>query len=100
MKKAGKSRDRKVKRVRKENCQQRKAGLGLQSWQQEELSRFRDDEGKPDQEKVASSGKMPKERNVKGKKTSRQTAGSRKGCQDSKMSRANRIMRQEVKRRK
>ena len=33
------------------------AGLGPQSCQQEELSRFRDDKRKPDQEKVASSEK-------------------------------------------
>jgi len=48
--------------------------LGLQSCQQEGLSKFRDVRSKPDQEKVASSEKGVKERNVKDRRVPRDHA--------------------------
>ena len=41
------------------------SGLGFHSCQQEGLSEFRDDKGKPDQEEVALQKRMPRERHVK-----------------------------------
>jgi len=47
------------------------SSLGLQSCQQEELSRFTDVKGKPDQEKVASSDKDVKRKKCQGERAPR-----------------------------
>ena len=59
------------------------------------LSTVRDDKRKPDPEKVTSSDKdVNRKMSGRTKKKSRQTAGNRKGCQDSKMTSASQIKRQ------
>ena len=58
------------------------------------LSTVRDDKRKPDPEKVTSSDKdVNRKMSGRTKKKSRQTAGNRKGCQDSKMTSASHIKR-------
>ena len=54
--------------------------LQLHSCQQEGLSRFRDDKGKPDQEKVASSGKDVKRKKCQGESIPRDDADAVSGC--------------------
>ena len=76
-----------VKRVGKEVCQERRvlkksgrsvSGLGLQSCQQEELkTRFRDDKGKQDQDKVASVEKDVERKRCQGKRLDKQQAPGR-----------------------
>ena len=56
------------------------SGLGLQSCQPEGLSRFRDDQRKPDREKVASSEESWEKEMSREKKTSRPTDNNMKGC--------------------
>ena len=50
------------------------SSLGLQSCQEEGLSRFRDVKGKPDQEKVASSDKMSREKKCQAERLTQPTA--------------------------
>ena len=73
--KTGMSRKRDVNRKRPKiisfktsmTSEKQVSGLGPQSCQQEGLSRFRDDKHKPDQETVAASERMSRERSVKDK---------------------------------
>ena len=50
------------------------SGLGLHSCQQKGLSRFRDDKGKPDQEKVATSEKNAERKKCQGQRAPRACA--------------------------
>ena len=78
-----------MKRVGKEDCQERRACQVPGS-----RAVNRDDKCKPDGEKVASSAKGSREKNLSRRK--RRPFSRRKACRNSEMTRANRIKFQEI----
>ena len=90
MKRVGKCREQGKKFVRREGCVRSRdpelsAGRAV---------KIQNDKRKLDREKVASEETKVERKNVRMKKTSRQTTGNRKRCQDSKMTSASQIKRQ------